>query len=395
MKLKLIDLLFGACRMEATGTFCERIINIASQKGIFLRDIVRTDKNAIAFTVSRQGAEILLNEPCHEGHEIKIIHKSGLPYIFSARKGRVVALVAPACVFLLLFLSTQFIWHVNIIDATEEEEAFILSELKALGVKKGVLKHTIDQSRVKNRILIDNPSLMWLWVDIRGSSAIVKFAHRTPAPELFSEDDFYNIYSTHDAVVTKIIPTRGISKVKEGDTVLKGQLLIEGTMPENAQEVKYIHASGEVFGSVWEEKTVTIPKRNQIRTPTGEKTEHLSINFENFRLKLFINSSISYPDYDIIENNRIFLPFGPTFTKTEYVAVDVSYEENDIDLIKKEYENVFYSSLSNKGYPINYTESFINDKGDYVALTMRALCEEPIARERRMNFGENSSGTDN
>ncbi len=395
MKLKVIDFLFGSCTMEATGTFCERIINIASQKGIFLRDITRTDEGSITFTVSRQGAEILLCEPLREGSSVKVLQKSGLPYIFSSRKGRIVTLAAPLLIFLLLFLSTQFIWHVNVIDATVEEEELILKELKRLGVKRGALKASIDQSNVKNQILIDNPSLMWLWVDLRGASAIVKFAHREAAPPLFDEDEFYNVYSTCDAVITKIIPTNGIAKVKVGETVLKGQLLIEGTMPSDAETIKYIHASGEVYGSVWEEKTVIIPKRKEIRTPTGKKTEHLSINFENFQLKLFINSSILYPNYDIIENNRIIVPFGPTFTKKEYIEVDVTYEENDIPLMQKAYESEFYASLSEKGYPVNYTESFINDTGDSVHLTMRALCEEPIAKERRMNFGEDNSGTDN
>lgn len=395
MKLKLIDFLFGACRMEATGTFCERIINIASQRGIFIRDIIRTKENCIAFSVSRQGAQILLNEPVCNGIEIKIVHQSGLPYIFSARKGRIIALIAPVLIILCLFLSTQFIWHVNVIDATDEEEALILQELKRLGVKKGALKFTIDQSNVKNQILIDNPSFMWLWVDIRGSSALVKFARRDLAPTLFNEEEFYNVYSTRDAVITKILPKTGKAKVRAGDTVLKGQLLIEGSMPLDAESTKYIHASGEVYGSVWEEKTVIIPKKKEIRTPTGASLEHLSINFKNFQLKLYINSSILYANYDIIENNRIIVPFGPTFTKKEYIEVAVTYEENNIPLMQKAYESEFYASLTEKGYPINYTESFINDTGDEVSLTMRALCEEPIAAERRMNFGENYSGTDN
>lgn len=395
MKLKLIDFLFGACKIEVCGTFCERIINIANQKGIFIRDVVRTKDNTITFIVSRRAATLLLDNSLYPDSSVKIVSQCGIPYLLSERKGRIIALVAPILIFLLLFLSTQIIWHVNIIDATEEEEALILSELKKLGVKKGAFKFTIDQSQVKNQILIDNPSLMWLWVDLKGASAIVKFAHRTPKPQVYTEADFYNIFSTHDAVITKILPKNGVAKVNVGDTVLKGQLLIEGTMPDSAESVKHIHASGEVFGNVWEEKTVIIPKKKEIRTPTGAKLEHLSINFKNFQLKLYINSSILYTNYDIIENNRIIIPFGPVFCKREYIEVDVSYEENNIPLLKKAHEDEFFSSLSQKGYPVNYTESFINDMGESVSVTMRALCEEPIAQERRMNFGENNSGTNN
>ncbi|MBQ8540724.1 MAG: sporulation protein YqfD [Clostridia bacterium] len=394
MKLKLIDFLFGYCRMEATGTFCERIINIATAKGIFIRDIVRTSPDRVEFSVSLKGGRLLLSDKKVTG-SLKTIRQGGLPVILAERKTRVVAILTPFLIFLLLFLSTQFIWHVNIIDATKEEEALILKELERLGVKRGALKLTIDRGNVKNQILIDNPDLMWLWVDIRGASAIVKFAHRAPAPEIFNEEDFYNVYSTHDAVITKIMPKNGIAKVSVGDTVLKGQLLIEGVMAQDSETEKHIHASGEVYGNVWEEKCVVIPHKNEIRTPTGNKFERLSINFEKFRLKLFINSSILYENYDIIENNRTFAPFGATFTKTEYHEVLVTYEENDIDSMKKSCEEEFLAELSAKGFPVVYSESFINDDGEKVTLTMRALCEEPIAKERRMNFGEDNSGTDN
>lgn len=394
MKLSIIDFLFGVCRMQARGTFCERIINIAGTKNIFLRDINRTDDNSITFKVSRKGAQILLSENLPGDVSLKILTSSGLPYIFSSNKNRVIALTAPLIVFILLFLSTQVIWHVNIIDADSETEAFLLKELKKLGVRKGAFKFSIDQSDVKNRMLIENPELLWLWVDIRGSSAIVKFANRTLPPAVYTEEEFYNIYSTRDAVITRIMPKSGIAKVRVGDTVLKGQMLIEGIMPRDAETTKFIHASGEVFGNVWEEKIVTIPKKKEIRTPTGEKIEHLSINFKNFQLKLFINSSILYPEYDMIENNRVFIPFGATFTKKEYIEVDVTYEDNNIPLMQKAYETEFYKSLTDKGFSVNYTESIINDSDKAVTLTMRALCEEPIAVERRMNFGEDNSITD-
>ncbi len=394
MKLKLIDFIFGACRIEARGAFCERIINIATGKNIFIHDIVRTAPDRIEFTVSLKGSRLLFSESELED-SLYILHQSGLPILFSKRKARIIALTGPLVVFLLLFLSTQFIWHVNIVNATREEEAVILKELEKLGVKRGALKMAIDQGNVKNQLLIDNPHLMWLWVDIRGASAIVKFAPRAVAPEIFNEDDFYNVYSSHDAVITKIIPTNGIAKVSVGDTVLKGQMLIEGVMPSDSENEKHIHASGEVYGNVWEEKCVTIPRKNEIRTPTGNKIEHLSINFKKFPLKLYINSSILYDNYDIIENNRTFVPFGVTFRKTEYHEVLVTYEENNLDHLQKQHEAEFIKELSEKGFPIVYSESFINDNGDKVFLTMRALCEEPIAKERRMNFGENYSGTDN
>lgn len=395
MKLKIIDFIFGTCVMKACGTFAERIINIAKEKGIFIQNITRTDEKTIIFTVSRKGSLLLLDLPLPEDLSLTVIKSRGLPYVFSRGKNRIFLLLTPIVTFVMLFLSTQVIWHVNVIDAQGEKEEHILNELAKLGVKRGALKFTINQSDVKNSMLISNPELLWIWVDIRGSSAIVKYADRIMIPEVLSEDDYYNIYSTHDAIITKIIPTNGIAKVSVGDTVLKGEILIEGSIAADGENKKPVHATGEVWGKVWEEERVTIPLKKEIRTPTGNKTEQLSIIFEKFQLKLFINSSILYQSYDIIENNRVIAPFGVVFNKKEYVEVDVKYEDNDIALLQSNYENDFYARLSAQGYTIDYTESYITQQDGYVTLTMGAMVDEPIAHERRMQFGENNSGTDN
>ncbi len=395
MKLKIIDFLFGTCTMEAHGTFSERVINIAKEKGIFIQKVIRKDDNALSFIVSRSGAQLLLSVDLPSDISLSITEKHGLPHALSHGRKRMILALTPAVVLLLLFLSTQVIWHVNVIGADKEKEEHILAELEKLGVKRGALKFTINQSDVKNNMLISNPDLLWLWVDIRGSSAIVKYADRIMIPPVLTEDEYYNIYSSCDAIVTKIIPTNGIAKANVGDTVLKGQILIEGSIAADEEKTKPVHATGEVWGKVWEEKQVTIPLKREIRTPTGNKTEHLSINFEKFQLKLFINSSILYQSYDIIENNRVIVPIGATFTKKEYIEVDVTYEDNNIPLIKEQYENEFYKELTDKGYLIDYTQSYLTEYDTYVTLTMCAMAEEPIAQERRMQFGENNSITGN
>lgn len=391
--MKLLDFLSGQWLLKAEGSFPERIVNIAKEEGIFIQNIKKQD-SYITFTVSCKGALKLFSLPLPDSVKLSVISRRGLPAILSGHKNRLFLFLCPFILILFLFLSTQIVWHVNVIGATDAQEDFILSELGRLGVKKGALKFTIDQSYVKNQFLIDNENYQWIWVDLRGGTALVNFTLRTLPPEVFIEEDFYNIYSTHDATVTRISATNGVARVKVGDTVLKGQLLIEGTMPLNAEETKLIHASGEVFGNVWHEKSVTIPKKTQIRTPTGNETEHLSVNFSKFNIKLFINSSILYENYDIIEDNRSIVLFGVNFNKKVYREVTVTYTPNNMEKLKKEQENIFVASLVNEGAKVNHTEFFESDNGDDITYTMRALCEVPIARERRMNLGENNSITD-
>lgn len=395
MGIKIINFIFGTVRLKISGTFPERILNIANRLGIFIQDIKKDEEGFISFTVSCKGAKRLLEEPMDPSLSLVEISRGGIPAIFSRNKNRKLLFISPFIILVFLFISTQFVWTVNIIDADPQTEQRLLKLLSEAGVHRGALKLTINPSQVKNSLLLKDDSLMWIWVDIKGASAIVRYASRTPVPEIFSENESYNVYSEKDGIITSITPTTGMAKVKVGDTVTKGQLLIEGIMPVNQEENKFIHATGEVYCNVWEEKTVEIPKKNEIRTPTGKKTEHLSIKFKNFTLKLFINSSILYPKYDIIVNRRILSFIPVAFVKEEYTEVSVTYEDNDINHLMSAENKAFKESLEKDGHKVTYTEYDITDNGDYYIVTIRALCEEMVAAERRISHGENYQSTDN
>lgn len=390
-----MDFIRGKWVLCAEGTFCERIINITKEMGIFIQDIKQSGDKTLLFTVSFKGAMKLFSSPLPEDITLSVKSRKGLPAILENNKKRYALFLCPVFIVLLIFLSTNIIWHVNIIDADAETEQFLLTELEKLGVKKGAITFLIDQGDVKNQMLIKHEKLQWIWVDIKGGTALVKFSMRTMPPEVFDEDAFYNVCATHDATITRVLATKGESLVKEGDNVLKGQILIEGIMPKDAEEKKLIHASGKVFGIAEFEKTVTVPSKTQIRTPTGQKSEHLSINFLNFNIKLFINSRILYREYDIIEYNRHigFLPVS--FNKKVVQEVDVSYKDNDISLMAQGVEADFRKELESEDKKITYIETFTSRNGDEYIITSRALCEFDIAEERRINLGENYPVTDN
>lgn len=387
--MHLIDFIRGEWTLLIKGTFCERIINIAKENRIFIRDIKMQSDSSLIFTVSRKAFLILSSLSLPDEIQISVIEKKGLPAVFENNSKRYFLFIAPFFVFILVFLSTHIIWHVNIIDSDPQTEKFLTEELALLGVKKGAFTFLINQSDVKNKMLIKHEKLQWIWVDIKGGTALVRYSLRTMPPQIFDKDTFYNVYASHDGIITRIEATHGTSCVKVGEQVFKDDLLIEGIMPKDSEQDKYIHASGHVFATSEFTKTVTVPQKKEIRTPTGENFERLAINFKNFRIKLFINSSILYPKYDIIEYNRniSFLPV--VFTKQVIKNVTVSYVPTDLESEKSALCSAFTHELESSGKKVTYIETFTSENGDECTITARAICEFDIAEERRINIGEN------
>ncbi len=387
--MHLIDFIRGEWTLMIKGTFCERIINIAKENGIFIRDIKTQSDSSVVFTVSRKAFKLLSSLSLPSNIEISVIRKKGLPAFFENNSKRYALFAAPIVVFILIFLSTHIIWHVNIIDSDPETEKFLTEELALLGVKKGAFTFLINQSDVKNKMLIKHEKLQWIWVDIKGGTALVRYSLRTLPPEILDKNAYCNVYASHDGIITRIEATNGNALVKVGDRVFKDDLLIEGIMPKDSSENKYIHATGRVFATSEFTESVRIPLKKEIRTPTGENFERLTINFKNFRIKLFINSSILYPKYDIIEYNRnvSFLPV--VFTKQVIEKVDVSYINSDLSLEASSLIENFTEQLESSGKKVTYIETFTSEDGDECTITARAICEFDIAEERRINIGEN------
>ncbi len=391
--LAIINFLTGYTLIRAEGVFAERAINILGENNIFIWGVRRLDPLTLTFFVSRKAASKVFSLSMPQNITLFREKEFGLPAFLSRYKARKALLICPAVVCLLLFLSTQFIWNVNVITDDPAEEALILAELKKLGVKRGALKKSVSQSEVKRQMILSDNSLLWIWVDIKGTSAIVRLAERQAPPEVFDEDEATSVYASRDCVITELIARNGTPRVSVGDTVLKGQLLIEGVMESTDESVAFVHASGTVKGAVWEEKEVSIPKVKEIRTPTGAFTERLSVKFSDFLLKLFINSRISYQTYDIIEEENSF-PFLPAvFVKTTVKEVNVTHENQDIASLVKKSEDEFTSSLKDAGIAVKEITSNQTDLGGSVSVTIRALCDEDVALERRMNVGENITVT--
>ena len=275
MKLKTVNFILGCTLLKAEGPFAERVINIAREKGVFVWGLKRIDLSTITFFVSGKAAKYLLSLPLPANITLSVECEKGLPAFLSRYKRRKVFLVCPFLVFAALLLSTCFIWNVNVVTEDGAKEEKILSELSSLGLKRGAFRFSVNQSELQKQMLLSDDSLLWLWVDIKGASAIVRFAERTPPPDVYDKDSFCDVCSSRDATVTSVIVENGVAAVAAGDTVLKGQLLIEGKSVSENGEFVPIRASGSVKGNVWEEETTVIAKRKEIRTPTGRHFERL------------------------------------------------------------------------------------------------------------------------
>ena len=391
----IIGCLKGTYVIKATGRFPERILNIASTSGIYVHDVKRTEESAITFCVSKKGGDTLLEKKL-EGTTLELIQSYGLPIVMHRYKRRILLFILPILFIVASLIFSLFIWRVEIVGGDEALRSEVGSFISENGIRVGSLKHKIDQYEIKRDAILSVPELSWLWVDIKGSTAKVKIHERIPTPPIIKINEPSNVIATHSGVVEKMQVYCGLPLAREGETVEKGQIIISGVFRSENENIPtyYHHATGNVVLRVFEEKTVVIPKKTVVKTPTGNEKNVFSIIFEKNNVKFSLNSGISYPEYDKIEK-KYALPLIPvSFSKTTYREAVAETVDTDFE---KEYRlrmDSFKKELTDSDMEIvDFTEDVTESESGYTA-TFRAQClvrtDKEIPIDEGETYGENS-----
>ncbi|MBQ3226067.1 MAG: sporulation protein YqfD, partial [Clostridia bacterium] len=281
MLSRLIHYLKGSVVLRISGTFPERFVNVCASRGILLRDIKRLSKNSIRLTMSIHSFRLLPPIARRTGVRVKILRKSGLfPMLHKHRKRKV--LLIGVLVFMFLFIGlNQFVWKIEITGNEKIPTTTILENLKECGLSVGAFRHSLNQKKIKNDMLIKMTDLSWLWAEKKGSKIIVTVKEKIPIPEIFDANDYCSIVAAKDGVIHSMIVRNGFPAVKIGDTVQKNSLLVSGMLEsERGVDTRYLQAEAEIYARTWYEKTKAFSLYSQDPKETGA---HVT----RYRLSLF------------------------------------------------------------------------------------------------------------
>lgn len=310
MLFKIIfNYIIGYLRISIEGYYIERFINICRNNKIIIWNLKR-DKNVklnlnIGIRDLRKVAKIAKQTKC----KIKILNKKGMPFIFNKYKKRKLFLAALILIIVLLGISSNFIWNIDIIEENNEHIDNIYQDIIDSGLSIGKLKAQINTKEIINRIRLDRDDIAWIGIELKGTNAVVRLVKATSKPEIIDENDYCNIVSNKQGVITKINAQNGTIAVKVGDTVNIGTTLVNGWMEGKYTGIRYVHARGDIEAKVWHTKSKLIPYKFTERTETGNLENKYKIKINNFEINLSKRLS-KFEIYDTIDTENKFKIFS-------------------------------------------------------------------------------------
>ena len=370
----LFNYILGYVNIKIEGFYIERFINICKSKNILLWNMKREKLSILYANIGINDFKIIKSIAKTSGCNIKLNKKMGLPFIFNRYKKRKMFFILLLFVLVVLLISSNYIWNIEVIGDNTIDKNEIIKELKNKGLSEGKTKNKIDVKSVINDLRMERKDIAWIGIDIKGTNAIVEIVETEKKPEIVKSDEYCNIISEKSGVITKINVSNGTAKVKVGDIVKKGDILVEGKLEGKYTDPIYVHATAEIEIKTWYSIRKNFEYTQVIEQRTGKTETKYSIKINNLQINLYKVLS-KFENYDTINENKKLSLFSNFYLPIEIVKIE-NYE--------KENKTVEYSKDELKKKSINELEEELN----------KQINDEEKILDKYVNYKENDGYID-
>ncbi len=282
----------GFVVISLRGRGVERLLNLAVSRGIGFWDLQK-QKNEARLSVSLASFRALHPLVRKTRCRLRIRRKAGLPFIIYRLRRRW-GLVAGAFFFVAaLYLATSLVWDVRISGTRHLKEAEILALAEQLGIRPGVWKWKLKLSELEEEFPRRHSAIAWAGLRFRGILLEIEIVEHLPGAT--ADDRPADLVASKDGLIERILVLEGKAAVEVGDTVSKGDLLIEGIVgleegildPDEPAPVQEVRARGEVEARVWYEAREPLKLRQLSREFTGASQKSIYLRWKEKQLRLW------------------------------------------------------------------------------------------------------------
>jgi len=274
---KIWRFLMGYVTVSVEGFFLEKFTNLCTINSIPFWNVKRYGNAKMAGRTTIKGFKQMRTQARKCGCRVSIGKKRGTPFFLHKYRKRKIFVVGFLIFLLCIKIAGMFVWGININGNETVSEYEILKILDEIGVKKWVLKSSLDVRELANLFMIKRSDISWVGISVDGIKVNVEIVEKAKVPEKIDENLACNIIASKPALIVSIDTYQGTSMVSVGDVVDGGTILVTGVMemkqfPEKTEEV---HALASIKGKVWYEKVRSLKLTD---TRPNEQVEEFAYN---------------------------------------------------------------------------------------------------------------------
>ena len=392
----IINFLRGSVLFTVTGAFPERFLNLCAQAGVGFWDLEWLAPHTLRLRVSRRDARRV--GPLAEKVlcEARARRHLGFPYFLAGFRKRYALLLGLALSLAAVCLLSRFVLTIEVSGNETVSTAAILTELSRRGVRVGAYGPGLDVRRISQESLLRLDGLAWMSINLHGTRAEVLVREKLPEPEVRDESTPANVVAQADGVILDLEVLDGQAVFREGEAVLRGEVVISGTMDLREPEYsavdagqRLVHARGNVWARTYRTLTAQIPLEAQVKRYTGEEETQWSLLALGRTVNFFGKGGVFSEGYDkIVETHPLTLPGGRVMPlalrRTEYRAYVTEPAALNAGAARSMLEERLLERLDaliGEDGEVLDTVFTVREEDGMLAVTLRAECREQIGRE--------------
>ncbi len=362
----------GYVEVRIWGYSPERFLNLCSNKGILLWDIVNRGN---AYTLCMYLKDFYRLKPIvHKtGTRVSITARHGLPFFVPLMRARVVFGIGLFCCLAFLLFMSRYVWAFTFTGNLSITDEMLLDFLAENGVTYGTRTAEVDIEGLEKKIREQYQEVTWASLELAGTRLFVKLkendlmqyeaaggqrdsgtgtagsegisgnSEETDSLEAAEQKELEangsNLTADCDGVVVSIITRQGVPQVKAGDEVKKSDVLVSGAVPIYGEDTlvrsyQYCRADADIVLQYEYTYQDTLLLEHETQNYTGREQNRYFLQAfgKEYSLSPF---PCRYPYYDqlILKKqlhvfDRLYLPFwAGKKVNREYLRVETVYSE--------------------------------------------------------------------
>lgn len=324
MTHKISSYINGAVKIKIQGENQERFINLCIAKQMQLWG-VRKLGDCLFIWLSLHDFFRIRDAVRKAKVKVFVVESYGLPFFLKRLKRRKILLYGAIVFFIAIYILSGYIWFIDVVGLKNIPREKINLMIESSGLRVGVRQEEIDTKNLEKEILLSMPDVAWVGIHFTGTRAVVEIVEKVTAE---SEDKSPgDLIAGKAGTITECINILGESKVKIGDKVQAGDVLIKGIGKNN----EAIRAKGIVKATVQYESFGEALLEETQYNLTGRSKFGIKINFCGQIITL---NRVNLDDFSAYEH-EVIMKSIPWWRNHDFVVetiIDV-YRELEVDTI--------------------------------------------------------------
>lgn len=382
----------GFMVIKLTGYSPERFLNLCSTKGIPVWNLVYRD-DGYEFCMTLDGFLTVRPLVRKSKVRLRIKRRVGLPFFLQKNKKRVGFFVGTCLCFLTIYAMSLFIWDIQIEGNRRYTDEMVVNYLKSQEISWGVLISKVDCEMLESSIRDYFPEVTWAAARISGTRLFISVKENEVLSHIPDKEDTpCDLVASKPGIISDIVVRRGKAKVKAGDQVEEGQVLVSGTIPiyndsEEISAVHYVQADADILAFTEYPFSQQFSRIHSASAETGRKKYGFCAVAGPWSAVLLFPSKeeetwIYQQDIHQVKLfTNFYLPvYWGIIQGKEVKTYEAFYTKNEITQVSEGIYQNFVKNLSEKGVQIIQNDVKILEDESVCKMEGIIHAKEPIAQ---------------